>query len=71
MQLFSTVMPVSVVLPTTITINMAQLRTVIVPVMVMGTKCVEEAGLTRCTTYLLVLLKACVIRKKNHCSIFF
>ena len=64
MPLFSTVVPVSVVLPTTITINMAQLRTVIVPVMVTGTKCVEDTGLTWCTTYLLVLIKACVIRKK-------
>ena len=47
-------MPVSVVLPATITTNMASLPTVIVPVMVTGTNCVEGAGLIWCTIHLRV-----------------
>ena len=48
MPLFRLVMNVSVVLPPTITLDMASLPTVIVPAMETGTSCVEDTMLTMC-----------------------
>ena len=48
MLLFRLVMNVSVVLPSTITLDMASLPAVIIPAVVTGTSCVEDTMLIWC-----------------------